>query len=154
MTAQRLPSRRAGLIGGLLLWFGVLGGALAWTVHLLAGWSIDELTCAAGSSEVAGMPLRYAIGLTVLIPVAATVAALVVAWRAWRRTGSPDTGTQVTGTPVAGPQGSGLPRAGGVGHALGRARLLALVGLTSNLLFLTIIVLGGVATLVFPPCQR
>lgn len=138
MTTDRLPGRRAGLIGGLLLWFGVLGGALAWTVHLLAGWSIEELACAAGSSEVAGLSLRYAIGLTVLIPAAATMAALAVAWLAWRRTGSQD----------AGPQ-----RAGAVGHALGRARMLALVGLASNLLFLIIIVLGGVAILVFPPCQ-
>lgn len=148
MTTDRLPGRRAGLIGGLLLWFGVLGGALAWTVHLLAAWSIGELVCAAGSAEVAGVPLRYVIGLTVLIPAAAAVAALAVTWLAWRRTEPGRAGRWRT-APDAGP-----PSAGTVDHALGRARMLALVGLASNLLFLTIIVLGGVATLVFPPCQR
>ncbi|MFD1324190.1 hypothetical protein [Micromonospora sonneratiae] len=135
-----MPVRRVGVLGGLLLWFAVLGGALAWAVHLMAAWSVDELVCAAGSEEVAGLPLRLVVGLAVVIPAGVTLAALVVSWRAWQQTGR-------------GPE-SDVPAGADVARAMDRSRLLAMVGIWSNLLFLSIIVLGGVATLVFPPCQR
>jgi hypothetical protein len=134
MAAARTSEAGGGRLGGLLLWFAVLGGAVAWAVHLLAAWSIDELTCAAGSGAVSGVPLRVAVSLAAGIPAAVAVAALMLSWRAWRRTAA---ATEQ-----------------GVDRAMGRAKMLALVGLWSNLFFLAIIVLGGAAILVFPPCQR
>ena len=130
MTGQLTP--RARRTGGLLLWFGALGGAVAWAIHLLAAWSISELTCAAGSSAVAGLPLQVVVGITVVIPAVVTAAALAASWRTWRATATTATGDR----PVA------------------RSRLIGVVGVWSNLLFLAIIVLGGIAVLVFPPCQR
>ncbi|MEU4660409.1 hypothetical protein AB0F83_01500 [Micromonospora chalcea] len=128
------PGPRARLAGGLLFWYAVLGGALAWAVHLLAGWGVDELTCAAGSERVAGLPLRVVVGAAVVLPALATVGALLASTLLWRRTAH-------------------APH-GGEDRSVGRSRMLAVVGIWSNLLFLTIIVLGGIALLVLPPCQR
>ncbi|MGW1060654.1 hypothetical protein [Micromonospora rubida] len=129
------PASRARLAGGLLLWYGVLGGALAWAAHLLVAWPLDELTCAAGSERVAAVPLRQAVGLAVVIPALVTVGSLLVAALVWRRTAR----SQSAGTED---------------RAYGRSRMLAVVGVWANLLFLAIILLGGVALLVLPPCQR
>jgi hypothetical protein len=128
------PGPRVRLTGGLLLWYGVLGGAVAWAVHLLAAWSLDELGCAARSERIAGVPLWQVLGVAVLVPGLATVGSLLVAALVWRRTAR-------------------ARSAGTDDPALGRSRLLAVVGIWANLLFLAIIVLGGVAVLVFPPCQ-
>ncbi|GAA3777451.1 hypothetical protein GCM10022225_76650 [Plantactinospora mayteni] len=132
MTERLSP--RAATFGGLLLWFAVLGGVLSWTVHALAAWSIDELTCEAGHDELAGFPLTGAIALAVLLPAAGAVAALGVSVLAWRRTRAD------------------LPEGGE--QSVGRAHLLAFVGLWLNTLALAMIVLGGVAALVLSPCQR
>ncbi len=128
------PGPRARLAGGLLLWYAVLGGAIAWAVHLIAGWSVDELTCANGSDRVGVLPLRAAIGLAVVLPALATLGALLAAALLWRRTAR-------------------TPRGDEPERRVGRSRMLAVVGIWLNILFLTIIVLGGVALLVLPPCQ-
>ncbi|MFJ8579863.1 hypothetical protein [Micromonospora sp. NPDC093277] len=129
------PDSRARLAGGLLLWYGVLGGAVAWAVHLLVAWSLDELACARGSESISALPLWQALGLAVVIPGLVALGALLVAALAWRRTAA----AQATGT---------------TGRGFDRSRLLAVLGVWANLLFLAIIVLGGIAVLVFPPCQR
>ncbi|MEH0841983.1 hypothetical protein V6U81_06280 [Micromonospora sp. CPCC 205711] len=128
------PGPHARLAGGLLLWYGVLGGAVAWAVHLLVGWSLDELVCAAGSERVSAVPLWQAVGLAVVIPGLVTVGSLLVAALVWRHTAR-------------------APATGAEDPAFGRSRMLAAVGIWANLLFLAIIVLGGAAVLVFPPCQ-
>ncbi|MFY1671467.1 hypothetical protein ACN27G_16065 [Plantactinospora sp. WMMB334] len=130
---ERLPPRTA-LVGGLLLWFAVLGGVAFWTLHALVAWAVDELTCAAGHDNLAGFPLSGAIALAVLVPAAGAVAALAVSVLAWRRTRSD------------------LPEGGH--RSVGRAHMLAFVGLWLNMLALAMIALGGVAALVLPPCQR
>ncbi|SCF09658.1 hypothetical protein GA0074695_3445 [Micromonospora viridifaciens] len=129
------PDSRARLAGGLLLWYGVLGGGVAWAVHLLAAWSLDELACAAGSESISALPLWQAVGLAVVIPGLVAVGSLLVAVLAWRRT----TAAQAAGT---------------TDRAYDRSRMLAGLGVWANLLFVAIIVLGGIAVLVFPPCQR
>jgi len=131
---QARPDARTRLIGGLLLWYGVLGGAVAWAVHLMIAWPLDELTCAAGGENVSGVPLWQAVALAVLIPALVAVGSLLVAVLALQRTAR----AQSTGDDE---------------RAFGRSRMLAVIGIWSNLLFLTIIVLGGVAVLVLPPCQ-
>ncbi|GAA2051042.1 hypothetical protein GCM10009779_44610 [Polymorphospora rubra] len=127
------PGHRARLTGGLLAWYGVLGGAVAWAAHLFVGWGVDELTCAAGIDRVAGLPPRAVIGLAVVVPALVTVGALLAAVLTWRRTA--------------------LPRHADDDPPYARARLLALVGIFGNLLFLAIIVLGGIAVLVLPSCR-
>ncbi|MBM0256540.1 hypothetical protein [Micromonospora sp. 4G55] len=132
MTTTR-PGPRARLTGGLLLWYGVLGGAVAWAVHVLVAWGLDELACAAGSERVSAVPLGPPSG-----------------WRWSSRPWPPPARWRSPrwcgGAPPARSQRA--PRTG-----LARSRMLAVVGIWLNLLFLTIIVLGGVAVLVLPPCQ-
>jgi hypothetical protein len=115
-----------------LLWFAVLGGATAWTVHLLVAWGLEEIACgsASRSTDVLGVPLAAAITAATLLPLAVAVASLVVAWRLWRRTaGDPD---------------GQVP--------MRRASFMALVGLWADGLFTLGIVYGAVALLVIRPC--
>lgn len=128
------PGPRARLTGGLLFWYAALGGAVAWAVHLLAVWGVDELTCAGGRERIGALPLRGVIAVAVVLPALAAVGALLAAALVWRRTAHPPDG--VDERPV------------------GRGRMVAVVAIWSNLLFLTIIVLGGIALLVLPPCLR
>ncbi|MFI6231230.1 hypothetical protein ACIBCR_28435 [Micromonospora echinospora] len=129
------PGPRVRLAGGLLFWYAVLGGAVAWAVHLLAGWGVEELTCANGNDRVGTVPLRTVIGAAVVLPALATVGALLASALVWRRT-------------------TRAPAPAGGDRSLERSRMLAVVGIWSNLLFLAIIALGGLALLVLPPCQR
>ncbi|GAB1692893.1 hypothetical protein KRM28CT15_46960 [Krasilnikovia sp. M28-CT-15] len=121
------------MLGGLLMWFAVLGGALSWAVHLFVAWGADELTCRSGRTSIEGLPLRVVIGAGVVLPALVTLAALVLAGRAWRQT-------------RAAQRSRDDPR-------LERAGMMALIGLCANALFLSIIVAGGAAVLVLAPCQ-
>jgi hypothetical protein len=123
---------RARKLGGFLMWFAALGGALAWAVHLFVSWGADELTCQTGRTHIDGIPLRGVIGAGVVEPEIVTAAALVVAWKAWRRTDRA--------------KHEDDPR-------MERAGMLALIGLCANALFLAIILAGGAAVLVLEPCQ-
>lgn len=120
-------------LGGLLLWFAVLGGAASWTVHLFVAWGADELTCSSGRTSIEGVPLQAVLGAGVVLPALVTLAALLLAWRAWRQS-------------RAARRSSDEPRTE-------RAAMMALIGLTANILFLSIIVAGGAAVLVLSPCQ-
>jgi hypothetical protein len=115
-----------------LLWFGVLGGVAAWTAHLLVAWGLEEIACGSGSrsTDVLGVPLAVAITAVTVVALAVAVAALVVAWRLWRR------------TDVA---ADGEVR-------MGRANFMALVGLWADVLFTLGILYGAVALLFIRPC--
>jgi hypothetical protein len=130
--ADRSPAS-GNLLGGLLLWFAVLGGVLAWAVHLFAAWSVDELACASGHQDLAGFPISAAVGVSVAVPAVVAVAALAASWLALRRTGR--------------------VRSAQADRAVGRSYLLAVIGVFLNLFSVTSIVLGGVAVLVLPVCQ-
>lgn len=124
------------LLGGLLLWFATLGGAVAWAAHLLLAWGIDELACSSGRPDrVAGLPLTGVLTVIVVVPAAIAAAAIGVAAVAWRRL-------------------SKAVKAEDHSPSLDRARMMASIGLSANLLFFAIIVFGGSALTVFPPCQR
>ncbi|MBX6356789.1 MAG: hypothetical protein IRZ05_13150 [Micromonosporaceae bacterium] len=126
-------SPRARRTGALLLWFGVFGGAIAWAVHLMAAWGTEELTCASGHRTISGTPLVLVLALMAAIPGVVALAALGVSWRAWRQTGD--------------------HRDEDGGRPLDRARLLAVVGMSANLLFVAIIAFDAAALAVFPPCR-
>ncbi|MFC0531703.1 hypothetical protein [Phytohabitans kaempferiae] len=135
MTDTSSPPRAVRL-GGLLMWYAVLGGAVAWSTHLILAWGVTELACAGGHNDVAGVPLRTFVAGAVVLPGLATAAALAVAWPAWRRA--------VAATRAATDE-SDRTRAQ-------RAAMMALIGLGADALFLAIIIAGGAALLVFPSC--
>jgi hypothetical protein len=111
------------------LWFGVLGGALAWGLQLFGGYAIVGLACTAGSAlaetlSPAGLDLLLLL-LTALA-AAMTVSAGVVAYRAWRRAGATE--------------GQGED-----GPARGVRGFLALAGVLLSALFLLAVLLQGVS---------
>jgi hypothetical protein len=57
------------------LWFGLLGGASAWTVHLLLAYAVAEFGCVSGFGE------RIYLGISIVawLEVAATVLTTVIA---------------------------------------------------------------------------
>jgi hypothetical protein len=70
--------------GRRLIWFGFLGGALAWLAHLVLAWGIAEFGCIAGlgASKWLGIPAMTVLlgGLT----ASALGIALAAAWATFR----------------------------------------------------------------------
>jgi hypothetical protein len=132
MTTIR-TSARGRRLGPAFTWFGVVGGAVAWSVHLIAAWAINELTCESGRTTVAGVPLVAVMWVAVIGPALVTAAALAISALVWRRES------------VAARQRSD--------RGYGRTGMMGLIGLGANALFLSIIAAGGAAVLVLPVCQ-
>lgn len=126
------PPEAAQKLGGWLLWFAVLGGALAWSVHLILAWGIDENACARGESDALGMPLRVVLALSAIVPGLVAVASLAAAVLSWRRL-----------------RGAGVE----AGRRRQRAAFMAMFAVWADLLFLAIIVFGGIAVAVLPTCR-
>jgi hypothetical protein len=117
-----------------LLWFGVLGGAVAWSAHTLVDWSIDETTCRSGSTDLAGVPLKPVLIGTTLAFLLVSVVATVVAWRQWhvlRATEGTDPLAQLR---------------------LQRAGFMALVGFAADVVFTLILICTAISVFVFPVC--
>jgi len=57
------------------LWFGLLGGASAWTVHLLLAYAVAEFGCVSGF----GKRIYLGISIVAWLEVAATVLTTVIA---------------------------------------------------------------------------
>jgi hypothetical protein len=129
-TAARMGLR----VAPWLLWFGVLGGAVAWSLHTIVDWGIDETVCRSGHTAMAGIPLRPLLfGLALLFDVVCSLAA-VVSYRHWRR---------LEGAPATGE----LPAL-----RQGRAAFMAVIGLVANLLFLVMLLCSTSVIFVFPAC--
>lgn len=119
-----------------LLWFAVLGGAGAWSLHLVVGWGLEEIACGTGSAgqDLLGIGLVPWLAGTHLVLAAVAASALALSWRFWRRAERARDGGDADEPP------------------LGRVAFMALFGLLSNGLFLLIIVYGIVSLLFLGPC--
>ncbi len=111
------------------LLFGVLGGAAAWSLHLLAGYAALAIGCVAGWGGIRAM---LAIGTLVLLAVA--VWSTVIAWRDWRR--------------VSGNQRWDAA----LGEPRGWFAYLMLTGVLMGIVSVLTIVLEGWGTLALPVC--
>jgi hypothetical protein len=114
------------------LWFAVLAGHVGWSAHLLVSYVVASRACADGD-QLLGLVRS---GMTILA-VAICAAGGVVAW------------TEQREEPAAAP--------GPAGQLAGRAppferRFVAQVGLVLNSIFLTAILLAGVASATLAPC--
>lgn len=77
--------QRPGVIGLLVLWFGFLGGAIAWIVHILLAYALVPVACLLEMEIV-----LYAVSLVTAVVALASV---LVSWRIWRKaeqTNSPE----------------------------------------------------------------
>lgn len=111
-----------------LLWFGVLGGVVAWTVQLFMSWSTMELACVGnGPGTTARITVWVSTGVPWLVTIAATVAVLR--------------------------ERAKIPQLPGDDLAEGRLSLLTTVGLILDLFSLAIITAGGIGLLVLRPCS-
>jgi hypothetical protein len=78
---------RDGTVARGALWFGLMGGAVAWLAHFLAAWLIAEFGCimAAGRPPVAFISTTAVLLIVAtVICLAAALAATVVGHRAGR----------------------------------------------------------------------
>jgi hypothetical protein len=100
-------------------WFGLLGGAIAWSVQLVIGNAFAEVGCEAGGFR--GMPalLLVITGTTALVAIAAAVVSWIGLRRARRNGGSAATSRE-------------------------RSGFMAISGLVASGVFLLLILMGGV----------
>ena len=113
------------------LWFGVLAPPLAWGAHLVLGDLIFELGCgpAVRGREIAGLSLEaWALIETAVVGVIIAAAGLL-ALEAWRRL-----------------------RATSDGTAWNRAHALAVAGMASGVIYLTLIGFGFLAPFFLKGC--
>ena len=131
-TAREITRRESR--GSWLLWFGVLGGAVAWGLQLVVNYSLEEwFACSPGtgaSHEVAGIPVRtFALGVTIVLAAIALLA-LITAISCYRKL-RPGDGNDVSM----------------------RARWLSLAGVLNGVLYLVIILPSFAPPLILRVCE-
>ena len=126
-TTPTEPQPQAKVSPGML-WFGVLGGVVAWTVQMFMSWSTMELACVGNGP---GLTARITVWVSTGVPWLVTVAASVAVLRERAK--------------IADLPADDL--------AVGRVSLLTTVGLILDLFSLGIITAGGIALLVLRPCS-
>lgn len=128
MSEARLP------VGNGVLWFALLGGPAAWTVHLLASYPLVPLACDLGTA----LPLHL-LTLTTALASAAAAAAGGLAWRRLRREPTP---------------GAGQAAEGDGDDATGRARFMAVAGGILATFFVYVILVEGLPPVLQDPCLQ
>lgn len=116
---------RAEATSAVPLWFGVLAGPIAWTVHLLLSYALLPLACASGL-----LILLHAVTLATAL---VTAAAGFVAYRRQSEPGTDD-------------------RGGVRGPSTGYVRFMARSGVALSALFLFVILLEGLPVFFLGPC--
>ncbi len=146
--AQRHAAPARDLVPLWVLWFGLLGGPLAWSGQALANTPVASHGCFPNlfvlhASSVGGMR-----GIMFGVSVAAVVlsgAALVASWSSWRRTRSEHHDR------------SGSAQQHGFGVSAletgeGRTRFMALSGVLSSATFLLVILAHTATVMLVRPC--
>jgi hypothetical protein len=131
---DRLPSNG-------LLWFGVLGGAGAWTVQFLANLGLTFFQCDQPTTRWMLNVHAWEVGLSVAA-VAVVLASGAVSLRIFVSTSRIDD--------VAAHERRGE----GAAPPLGRVSFLSMVGLLVNLLALAIVVMTGIGAPLLPVCHQ
>lgn len=127
-----------------MLWFGLLGGHLAWTAHLLGSYFAVSVFCAVGNPlDPSFALLRHAITLAA---AAVAIASGLAAYAVWRQV-QPQLSatTDPPHTDTGGDPGEAL-------RAAGRSHHLAEVGMVIDAFFLFAIAMGGAANFFVRPC--
>ena len=109
----------------LAMWAGVLGGPVAWSVQMQAGYALSRF-----SSEHRWLTVMH--HLVSLLAVAAAAWCAWLAWREWQRLGGGEPGGSEGGVP-------------------GRSRFLALLGVVTSGLFTLVIVAQWVPVFFISP---
>jgi hypothetical protein len=107
------------------LWFGLLGGAVAWSLHLIISYSLVLPICLFGGEIL--------LHLVSLVLAAVCAAALFFAWKALRRSGQPMSAVL---------EGEGR-----------REGFMALLGVVASALFLVAVIVAWVPVFFIGPCE-
>jgi hypothetical protein len=119
----------------LLMWFGVLGAPLAWTLQFLVGYGLTEIACNPGGDR--GIAVDGWTLLATLLAASVALLAELAAIKVFLDTRR-----------VEGSGGSEEP------PPKGRVHFLATVGLILGPLFFCIIVMNGVGAIVLADCHQ
>lgn len=136
--AEERAERAATWAGPRWLWFGALGGAIGWVLHLYLAWGVTETSCTAGQATFIGINLHLLVPLLTIVPGLIALAAGVVAVRA----------AVILARAESDPP-SGVPP-----RRISRAGFIAKVGAVLDGLSLLMIIFGGAAVVLFAPCER
>jgi hypothetical protein len=126
MNDQRMHVQQGRAVGMGPLWFGFLGGIVAWGVQLLGNYFLVTLDCTTETD------LTLIVDLVSLVMLVIALLALLVAWRNWQLTGTDE--------------------AYGARTVVQRGGFMARFGLFANALFAVLILFTGVTALVLPAC--
>ncbi|MFG1748821.1 hypothetical protein [Streptosporangium sandarakinum] len=113
------------------LWFAVLGGVIAWSLHIVFAWSVVELTCVDGGGLIGGIPVVVFAAVATGLPAVVVAAALVVDLLLWRR------------DPPEPP-----------GRKSDRVRFMLQIGFWLNVFSVLMILMGGLAVVMLPQCVQ
>ena len=127
MIVARAPRRIE-----LLQWFGLFGGAAAWTLQHAGLFAVAVARCNLGSAQWGIDATGWKLGLT--------IGAAVVA-------GSAEVAAAVTWSRTRGAEESEAP-------PRGRIHFFSLCALAGNVLFLGAILLDGIGSLYWHPCVQ
>jgi hypothetical protein len=134
--------RREAAVGLALLWFGLLGGPVAWTLQLLVDYPLVAHYCFPDAARRIVPTIDSLHLLVIIVSVLALVvaiAALLTAIRSWRVSGGDFGNARVTLVEAAPPPG--------------RVRFMALGGILASGLTIFGIVLHGGFILMLAPCR-
>lgn len=123
------------------LWFGLLGGPVAWTLQLLIGYPLVAHYCfpdAARRLVPTIDSLHLLVLLTTAIALAVAMLALITALRSWRASGGVLENAHTDSTEEAPP--------------VGRVRFMALGGIVASGITILGIVIQGGFILMLAPC--
>jgi hypothetical protein len=134
----RVEARPPGLAAAVAPWFGFLGGAVAWALHLVVVYSLAEISCQSGRLDTTywGVPAAAFFGYAITVWAALTaLGAALVAFTRFR----------------VEPRTDPVDDTGAL-EVLGRRRFMAYVGVTMNGVFLIAILAGGLPFLFLRTC--
>jgi hypothetical protein len=123
------------------VWFGVLGGACAWTVQFVANLYLSFAQCNAPAGRWSLPVHALQIGISVAAIVVGLGATAVSLWLYLRP-------FRIDHVAEAERHGEGSPA------PTGRINFLAVVGLTVNFLALAIVVMTAIGGPLLPVCQQ
>ena len=129
------------------MWFGLLGGVAAWTLHLAIAYPLVYNGCALGLDQLS----TWLLILTAVLGAVALIAT-ITAFFTWRAVGPQASSPAPSPTPRTGPQASSPASSPAPGGMLGSRRLLGLMGMGLSGLSLLILIFSAIAIVGLGPC--
>lgn len=141
------PAPKRGHVRLFALWFGLLGGFVAWTLQTLVNLPVAAHGCYPQLAPLSH-PVIAVRGLAFTVSVAAVLvsaAAMFVAWRSWSRTREENQGSSGAGDAHG-------PAAALLETGEGRTRFMALAGVLTSGGFLLLTAVHALTIFLVGPC--